>query len=153
MASCGYLVLTNPNQAHEWQQSRTNVQHGTGRLIRGRWVHNSNAAVMTSKCQSITTRGKGTAMDPSSRIVQVFSTVGVEGNPLTPNTGFRALVNSLDVTRKHSAVRVCRAGCEEDGVGVPCKGSNGTSNWLLQVFRNPPVILLFKVTHCNNAGA
>lgn len=37
------------------------------------------------------------------------------------------------------------ARCQEDGVGVPGEGGDGTANGLLQMLRNPPVILLLKI--------
>lgn len=73
-------------------------------------------------------------MDPSSRVVQKFTTDGVERETLSPSARLRTSVNSLDVAREDSSVGVSRSGREQHRVRMPGKSGNGTPNWLLQVF-------------------
>lgn len=42
-----------------------------------------------------------------------------------------------------------RSSCKQDRIGVPCHGCDGTSDWFLQMFRDPPIIFFFKVADCN----
>jgi hypothetical protein len=36
---------------------------------------------------------------------------------------------------------------------VPCESRDGTANGLLQVLRDPPIVLLFEVADGDNAGS
>ena len=47
---------------------------------------------------------------------------------------------------------VSRSSCQEHRVRVPCQGSNCASNRLLNMLRDPPVVLFFKITDSNSPG-
>lgn len=153
MASSDNLVLAVPDQTVKRQQTGRNVQHRAGRLLRGTGVHDSNAAVVSGESEGIATRGEADTLDPASSVVQVFTTDGVEGETLAPSARFRALVNALDEAREDAGVGVGGARSQEHGVGVPRESGDGTADRLLQVLRDPPVILLLKVADGDHAGS
>lgn len=151
VASSNNLVFSLPEQALEWQKLGGDAQDGLGGLVRAAGVHNGDAAVMRSKSKSVSAGRKGHRVDPASRVVQVFSADGVEGQSLTPDTRLGTLIDTLDKGGQHSGVGIGRAGCEEYGVGVPSDAGDGTADRLLQVLRNPPVVFLLKIANGNDA--
>ena len=153
MASSNQFFFTIPNQAVEWQKTGGNVQHGSRRLLRGTRVHNSDAAVMASEGKYVSAGGEAHSVDPSSRVIQKFTTDSIERETLSPGARLRTGVDPLDKGRKDSSVRVGRSSSKQHRVRVPGKGSNSTSNRLLQVLRNPPVVFLFKVAYCDHTGS
>jgi hypothetical protein len=46
-----------------------------------------------------------------------------------------------------------RAGSQEHRVGVPGQREDGRAQGLLEVFGNPPIVLLFEVADSDNAGS
>ena len=153
MSSCDNLILSLPKQAGKRQQTRANVNHSPGRLLRSRRIHNRHTAVMARKCQGIATRRKRTRLNPSRGIIQKLSADGIKRQPLTPRTGLRALINALDIPGEHSAVRIRRSSSQQDGVGVPRQSRDGAADWLLQVLGDPPVVFLLEVANRDDAGA
>ena len=129
------------------------MEHGLRGLIRSTRVNDSHAAVVRGKCKGISARRKGNSMHPTSRVVQEFAADGVERKSLTPSRGLWSLVNALDVTREHSGVRIRRSGSQKNRVGVPCEGSNSTTDRLLQMFGNPPVVFLFEVANGDHSSS
>lgn len=107
---------------------------------------------MRRKRQRIPARRECNSMHPASRVVQELATDGVERQSLAPGRWFRPLIHSLNVGREHSSVRISRAGSQEDGIGVPGQRSNRTADRLLQVLRNPPVVLFLEVAYRDHAG-
>lgn len=147
------LILSIPNKTVQRQQASGNVQHRAGRLLGGTWVYDSNAAVVTGEGKSITTRGETDTLNPASRVIQEFTTDGVERKTLAPGTGLRTGINTLDEAGQDTGVRIGGARCQQHRVRVPCKCCDGTPNGLLQMFRNPPIVLLLEVADGNNAGS
>lgn len=150
VAGSNNLVFSLPEQALERQKLSGNAQDGLGGLVRAAGVHNGDTAVMRSKGKSISAGRKGHRVHPASRVVQVFSADGVEGQSLTPDTRLGTLINTLDKGGQHSGMGIGRAGGEEHGVGVPRDAGDGTADGLLQVLGNPPVVFLLKVANGND---
>lgn len=153
MASGNDFILSIPNQAVERQKASGDIQHRSRRLFWGTWVHNRDTAVMTGEGKHISTGREAHSMDPSGRVIQKFTTDGVERETLSPSTRLRTGINSLDVAREDSSVGVSRSGREQHRVRMPGKGSDGAPNRLLQVFRDPPVVLLFEIADRNHTGS
>lgn len=153
MSSCNNLSLAVPDKAVEGKQTGSNVQHRARRLFRGAGVHDSHTAIVSSEGERVTTRRESNTLDPTSSIIQVFATDSVERKALSPRTRLRAGINTLDEAREDSGVRIGRSGCQQDGVRVPCQGCNSTANRLLDVLRDPPVVLLLEVADGNHSSA
>lgn len=154
VVACGDdSILAGEEQRLEWQQLRADVQHGLGWGIRGRRVHNRDAAVVRRKGQSVAARAEGHTVHPTSRVVQKLSADGVERQPLAPGRRLRALVDALDEGGEDAGVAVGRAGAEQDAVGVPGDRGDGAADGLLQVLRHPPVVLLLEVANGDDARA
>lgn len=83
-------------------------------------------------------------------LVQELSTNGVEWQTLTPNRGSRSLVDTLDEGTKHTSMAVGAAQSNQDTVGVPGDAGDSAAKRLLQVLRDPPVVLFLKVTDSGN---
>lgn len=113
VSSSDNLILAIPDQTVEGQQTRRNVKHRAGRLLRCARVHDSDAAVVSGESESITARGEGDTLDPASSVVQVFTTDGVEGQTLAPSARLRALINTLDEAGEDARVGVGGTGCEK----------------------------------------
>jgi len=126
------------------------TDHSFGRLLRSAWIDHCDAAVMGHKCEGISAGGKCTTMNPAGRIIQILSTYGVERESLSPCAGLGSGINALDETREDPGVGVCRSCSKKNGVWVPSKGCNSAPYRFLQMLRNPPVILLFEITHGND---
>lgn len=142
-----------PYQAHKGQEASVDIQHRSGRLVRCTWIHDGDTAVMASKGQRIPAWGKGTTVNPTGRVVQEFTTDSVEREPFSPCARLWAGINTLDETREYSCMGVCRSSRKKHRVWMPSKRCNRASNRLLEMFRNPPIVLFFKVAHGNNSGA
>lgn len=153
MSSCNDLGLAIPDKAVERQQTGSDVQHRPRGLLRSAGIHDSHAAVVSSEGERITTRREGNTLNPTSGIIQVFATDGVERKALSPCTGLRAGINTLNEAREDSGVRIGRPGCQQDGVRVPRQCCNSAANRLLEVLRDPPVVLLLEVADCNHSSA
>ena len=92
-------------------------------------------------------------MDPTSGIVQILSTHSVERQALSPDAAFWPFVYALNEAREDPSVSICRSSGEENGIWMPRDSRDGASDRLLDVFRDPPVILLLKVTDCNDSSS
>ena len=150
----GYdLIFSIPDQTVQRKKTSGDAQHRPGRLLRRTWVHDCDTAVVSSKSKRIPAWRKAYALNPASRVVEIFTANGIEGQPFAPGTGLRASIDALDETREHPGMRIGRARGQEDRVRMPGKCCDGTPDWLLQVFRNPPIILLLEVAYRNNTGA
>lgn len=108
---------------------------------------------MASEGKYVSAGGEAHSVDPSSRVIQEFTTDSIERETLSPGAWLRTGINPLDKGRKDSSVRVGRSSSKQHRVRVPGKGSNSTSNRLLQVLRNPPVVFLFKVAYRDHTGS
>lgn len=151
--ACGDdLVLAVPNQTVERQKTSSDGQHCPRRLFRRTRVYDGDTAIMASKGKCISTRREGYTLNPTSRVIQEFTTNCVKGEPFTPGAGLRAGVDTLDEAGKHPGMRVSRPRSQENGVWMPSKGGNSAADGLLQVLRDPPVILLFKIAHRDHAS-
>lgn len=153
MTSRNDLILTIPDEAVERQQTGGDVQHRPRRLFRRTGVNDGNTAVVSCESESVSTGRECNALDPASRVIQEFTTDGVEGKSLSPGAGLRTSVNSLDKTREDSGMRIGGTSSEQNRVGVPSQGSNGASNRLLEVLRDPPVVLLLEVADRDQASS
>jgi len=153
VASSDYFVFSAPNQAHERKELSGDAYDSTGRLIRTAGVYDGDAAIMSSKGQDISAGRERDGVDPASGVVQELSAHGVERKSLTPHTGGGTAIDTFDEGGEYPSVGVGRPSSKEDGVRMPGDSSNSTSNRLLQMLRNPPVILLLKVTNGNDAVA
>lgn len=147
------LILAVPDQTVERQQTGGDVQHRARRLLWRARVHDSDAAVVSGESEGIAARGEADTLDPASSVVQEFTTDGVEGETLSPSARLRALVNTLDEAREDAGVGVGGARSQEHGVGVPGEGGDGTTDRLLQVLGDPPVVLLLEVADGDYAGS
>lgn len=145
------LALRRPDQTHEWQKLRIDADDSTGWLLGGSGVDNSNAAVMSGKGESITAWRESDRVDPPGRVVHKLAADGVERQALTPNTGIRAGIDTLDEAGENSSMGIGGSGSQENTVGVPGDSGNGTPDRLLQVLRNPPVILFLEVADSDDA--
>ncbi len=141
------LAFPIPDQAHERQQLGVDADDSTRRLFRAGRVDDSDGTVVSSEGKSIAARGESNRMDPPSRAVEVLAADSVEGQALTPYTRVGTGVGSLDEAGEDPGMGVGGSGSEKDGVGMPAHGSDGTPNGLLQVLRDPPVVLLFEVAN------
>lgn len=108
---------------------------------------------MTSESKSITTRGETDTLNPASGVVQVFTTDSVERETLAPGAGLRTGIDTLDEAGKDTSVGVGRAGSKQHRVRVPCESRDGTPDGLLQMLRDPPVVLLLEIADGDNAGS
>ncbi len=149
------LALAVPDQACIRQRLHRDTQHRLRRAVRTTRVDDSNAAVVRRKGQGVTARAERHGVHPSRRIIEVLAAHGVEGQPLAPYAGLGTLVDALDEAREHAGVGVGRPGGQEHTVWVPRQSCHGAADRLFQVFRDPPVVFLFKVADCNEpcAGA
>lgn len=139
------LSLAIPDEAHKGEQLGVDGDNSPGRLLRGAWIHNSDAAVMRGKGKSISAGGESHRVNPTSRVVQVLATDGVEGQSLTPGGGLWPGVDALDEAGQDTRMGIGRASGKKDRVGMPCDSGDGTANRLLQVLRDPPVIFLLEI--------
>ena len=73
-------------------------------------------------------------MNPARRIVEIFSTHGIERQALSPNTALWPLVHPFDEAREDPCVCIGGPSRQEDRIGVPCDSGDGASDWLFQVF-------------------
>lgn len=151
VAGSNNLIFSLPEQALERQELSGNAQDSLGGLLRAARVDNGDAAVMRGKCKSVSAGRKGDRVNPASRVVQVFSADGVEGQSLTPDARLGTLIDALDKGGQNSGMRIGRAGCEEHRVGVPSNAGDGAADRLLQVLRNPPVVFLLEVANGDDA--
>ena len=147
MTSGDDFILTTPDKTVQWQQAGGDVQHSTGRLLRGARVDNCHTTIVSGESKSVSTGRKGDSLDPASGIIQELSTDCVEGETLTPGAWLGTVIDTLDEAGEYSGVGVGRARSKQDRVRVPCQCSNGTPDGLLQVLRDPPVVLLFEVAN------
>lgn len=131
MPSRNYLILPIPNETVERQQASGDVQHRPRRLLGRAGVHDRDTAVVSGKGEGIAARGKADTLDPASRVIQEFSTDGVEGEALSPGTRLRAGVNALDEARENPCVRVSGASSQQHRVGMPRQRRYGAPNGLL----------------------
>lgn len=152
MSSCNDLSLTIPDETIERQQAGRDVQHGTWRLLRCAWVDNGYTAIVSSEGKSVAAGGKSNTLYPTSGIIQIFATDSVERQTLTPSARLRAGVNPLDEAGEDASMRIGGSSCQQDGIWVPCQGCDGTANRLLEVLRDPPIILLLEVTDSNHSS-
>ena len=90
-------------------------------------------------------------MDPSGGIVEKLAADRIEGKTLTPRTRLGASINALDEAGEDTSMGIGRAGSQQDRVWMPGQRGDGASDRLLQVLGDPPVILLFKVAHGDDA--
>lgn len=152
MSSSDNLGLAVPDQAVEWQKRGGDVQHRSRGLFRGAGVDHGDAAIMPREGKRISTWREPDALNPACRVIQELSTDCVERKALAPATWLWALVNALDITRENTRVRIRRASSQQHRVRMPGKRSNGASDWLLQVLRDPPIVLLLKVANGDHAS-
>lgn len=108
---------------------------------------------MCSESQGVSARGEGDTVNPTCGIVQELATHGVEGESLSPGGGFRSRIDALDEAGEDTSVAIRRTCGEEDGVRVPRYRCNSAPDWLLEMLRDPPVVLLFEVADGDEAGA
>lgn len=85
--------LAGPEQALERKQLSCDAEDCLGGLVRSTGVDNSDAAVVSSEGQGVAARRERHRVDPASGVVEELSADSVERQPLTPSTGFGALVN------------------------------------------------------------
>jgi hypothetical protein len=147
------LVLRTPEQALERQELGGNGDDSSWRLLRATRVDDGDAAVMSSKGKAVSAGRERYRVHPASRVVHELSTDCVEGKPLTPDTGLRPLVDTLDEAGEHTSVGIGRSRGEKDRVRVPVDAGNGAADGLLQVLRHPPIVLLLEVANCNKTVA
>lgn len=151
VASSDDLVLGAPDQALEGQELSGDGNDSFRRLVGTTGIYDRDATIVSSKSKAITTGGEGHGVYPTSRVVQVLATYGVEWQPLTPDAGLRSLVHALDEAGEDTGVRIGRAGSKEHRVGVPVNAGNGAANGLLEVFGHPPIVLLLEIAHGDEA--
>lgn len=96
VASRDDLAFAIPYQAEEGQQLRTDAHDSIRWLIRAARIHHRDTAIVCCESQCVTARRKSAAMNPSSRVVQIFSAHSVEWQPFSPYTSFRPFVHALD---------------------------------------------------------
>ena len=110
---------------------------------------------MRRESEAISAGREGNCVNPTSGVVQVLSTDGVEGQSLTPGTGLRSFVGALDEAGEDSRMRIRGTSSKKDRVGVPGDAGDGAADGLLQVLRDPPIVLLLEVADGNDtiAGA
>lgn len=152
MSSSNNLGLAVPNQAVEWQKRGSDIQHRSRGLFRGARVNHGDAAIVPREGKGIPTGRETDALDPARRVIQEFSTDCVERKTLAPATWLWALINTLDIAREDTSVRIRRASSQQHRVRMPGKRSDGASDRLLQVLRDPPVVLLLKVAYGDHAS-
>lgn len=153
MTSGNDLGFAIPDEAVHRQQTGRNVQHRAGRLLRRTRVHDGDAAVVTGKGESITTRGEADTLNPASRVIEIFTTNGVERETLAPGTRLWTGINALDEAGEDTSMGIGGASGQQHRVRVPCKSGDGTPNGLLQVLRNPPIVLLLEVADGDDTGS
>ena len=147
------LVLGGPDQAHEGQKLGGDADDGPGGLVGLAGVNDGDAAIVGREGQRVPAGREGHRVDPSGGVVHELSADGVEGEPLSPDARRRTTVDTLDEGREHPGVCIGRAGGEENGVRMPGDGGDGAADGLLQVLRDPPVVLLLEVTDGDDAVA
>lgn len=150
MSSCNDLSLTVPDETVERQQAGGDVQHGARWLLGSAGVDNSHAAVMSGEGKSISAGGESNALNPTSGIIQVFAANSVEGQTLAPSARLWAGVDTLDKAGEDAGVGVGGSGSQQDGVRVPRECCDGAANRLLEMLRDPPVVLLLEVAYSDH---
>lgn len=145
------LGLAVPDEARERQGLGRDAQHGARRRVRPAGVHDRDAAVVAGEGEGVAAGREGHGVDPAGRVVEVLAADGVEGEPLPPGAGLGAFVDALDEPGEDAGVGVGRARGEQDAVRVPRQGRHRAPDRLLQVLRDPPVVLLLKVAHGDQA--
>lgn len=123
-----------------------------GGLLGCTGVDNSDAAIVSSEGKSVTAGREGHTLDPTSGVVQEFTTDGVERQTLTPSAGLGSGVDTFDEAGEHTGMGVGRSSGQKNGVRVPRKGCDCAADRLLQVLRDPPVVLLLEVTDSNHSS-
>jgi hypothetical protein len=152
MSSSNDLSLTIPDKTVERQQTRRNVQHRPRGLLRCTGVDDSHTTVVSSEGKGISAGGEGNALNPTSSIIQVFTTDGVERETLSPSAGLRAGVDTLNEAGEDTGMGIGGSSCQQNRVRVPSQGCDGATDRLLQVLRDPPVVLLLKVTDSDHSS-
>jgi hypothetical protein len=146
------FILPIPYQAVHRKQAGRNIQHGPRWLFRRAGVHNRDAAVMASEGERIAARREGHSMNPSRRIIQEFSADGIEGETLAPRTWLWAGINALDEARENPSMGISRPRRQQDRVRVPGQGGDCAPDGLLQMLRNPPIVLFLEVADRNHSS-
>lgn len=146
------LALGDPEKIGERQDLGADVEDGMGRLSFTGGVGDGDGRVMTDKGEGVSGGTEGDVLDPASGLIEEFAGDGVEGQAFSPDAGLRSLVDALDEGAQDSGVSVGAAEGEEDTVGVPCDTGDGAAERLLQVLRNPPIVLFLKVADGGDAS-
>lgn len=153
VASTDNLALADPEKVGEWKKLCGHCDDCLRRLLRRRWIHYCDAAVVGSEGKSIARWREGNAVDPASSRVEELAADGVERQSLAPSTWLRTLVRAFDEARQDSSMSIRRSSCQQHSIRMPCHSCDSRSKRLLQVLAHPPIVLLFKVADCNDPRA
>lgn len=107
MTCCDDLAFAIPDQAHEWEKLGADADYRQRWLFWSTRIHDSDAAIMRRKCQSIATGGKRASMHPPGGVIQILAAYGIEWQSLTPHTGLRPLIGPFDEGREYPRMSVC----------------------------------------------
>lgn len=91
-------------------------------------------------------------MDPARRVVKIFSTDGVEGQTFSPHARLRSSIDAFDEAREYPRMSIGRTGSQKYRVWVPGYSSDRTADRLLDMLRDPPVVLFLEIADSNDSG-
>jgi len=119
-------------------------------LTRGH-ISNTNSGVLASEGKLVSRGRPLDSLYPARAVVHFNERISSKGN-VTKRSGGHLLVHSLDVSAKDSALEVGGGSSQENVVGMPVNLDNGRLV-LLDVFADPPIVVLFKVAHAHTFGS
>merc|ERR550539_915663 len=146
-----YPGAGQPGQGQHGQQVRPELHH---HHVLGR-VRHGDGAVVSNPGQLAAVTRKADGVDPTSSVLRVGELRHQisHRHPVTPGCGGRFVLDLPDVAGVDADLEVRGAGGEEDVVGVPVKTGHGGLEWLLDVFGDPPVVVLLVVTDRDDLGS
>lgn len=146
------LAFADPQKVGERKNLRADVEDCVRRLALPSRICNGDCGIMAGKGEGVAGGTKGDTLDPPSRLIEKFARHGVERQALSPNAGLRTFVDTLDESTQDSGVAISASQGEQDVVWVPCDAGDCAAERLLQVLRDPPVVLFLEIADGGDTG-
>lgn len=138
------LVLGDEGQGDVGKSRGTNHVDGSGRLFGATGVDYGQTRVVADESKHVTARAEADSVNPTTSWSAELATNGSEGQSLTPDTGRRLSINTLDVSTEHSSLHVGTTSGQKHVVLVPFQRQHSRPERTLNVLGNPPVVVLLK---------
>lgn len=151
MASYQNRLRRDPLAAEERQVFRLELDRNVSTVC----LRNVDRAVVANPANPVAIGREAHAMNPTTsggRILELGQHLP-QGFLRTPSRRFRVLLDVLDVSGKHPNLVIGRTGHQQHIVRMPIQRCHRRTDRLLDVLRNPPIVLRLKVAHRNQPGA